>query len=66
MKSSAANLKKMVQEEQGFWQDALELRRNNWLMQAGAVSNMAAAGSATSFLVRYGYTDCKSGSQSVV
>lgn len=37
--------------EQQFWEEALELRRNNWLMHANTTS------SDTSFLVRYGYTD---------
>lgn len=40
--------------EQQFWEEALELRRNNWLMHANTTS------SDTSFLVRYGYTDAGS------
>ncbi|KAI8150440.1 subunit 17 of mediator complex-domain-containing protein [Fennellomyces sp. T-0311] len=61
LKSSAANLKKLVEVEQTFWDEALDLRRNNWLMQANAsppaVGGLSVSNAGTSFLVRYGYTD---------
>ncbi|KAI9489086.1 subunit 17 of mediator complex-domain-containing protein [Zychaea mexicana] len=61
LRSSAANLKKLVEVEQTFWDEALDLRRNNWLMQANtappAMGGLSVSNAGTSFLVRYGYTD---------
>ncbi|KAI7848925.1 subunit 17 of mediator complex-domain-containing protein [Circinella umbellata] len=61
LKSSAKNLKRLVEVEQTFWDEALDLRRNNWLMQANAVSpamgGLSVSNAGTSFLIRYGYTD---------
>ncbi|KAI9315286.1 subunit 17 of mediator complex-domain-containing protein [Dichotomocladium elegans] len=54
LKSSAAKLRALVQGERSFWEEALDLRRNNWLMQANSTAN------GTSFLVRYGYSDAGS------
>ena len=49
--------------EQTFWDEALDLRRNNWLMQANAVppamGGLSGSNAGTSFLIRYGYTDGK-------
>ena len=63
LKSSAKNLKRLVEVEQTFWDEALDLRRNNWLMQANAVSpamgGLSVSNAGTSFLIRYGYTDGK-------
>lgn len=50
LKKSAASLSKLVEKEQVFWDEALDLRRNNWMIQAPAG---AAAGS--SFLIDYGF-----------
>lgn len=50
LKKSAAALKRLVEKEQVFWDEALDLRRNNWHMQAN--SNAGA-----SFFVQYGYTE---------
>ncbi|KAL9558840.1 hypothetical protein MBANPS3_000702 [Mucor bainieri] len=50
LKKSAAALKRLVAKEQVFWDEALDLRRNNWHMQAN--SNAGAA-----FSVQYGYAE---------
>ncbi|KAF7728673.1 hypothetical protein EC973_005710 [Apophysomyces ossiformis] len=55
LKTSATSLRKIVDEEQAFWEEALELRRNNWLMQSSGTS--AGAGNPAAFLVQYGFTD---------
>ncbi|KAI9259659.1 subunit 17 of mediator complex-domain-containing protein [Phascolomyces articulosus] len=61
LRSSAKNLKKLVEVEQTFWDEALDLRRNNWLMQANTapstMGGLSVSNAGTSFLVRYGYTD---------
>lgn len=55
-----------MQDEQEFWEEALDLRRNHWLMQASNVppnpnvvtaTGMTGASPGLSFMVRYGYTD---------
>lgn len=53
MKRSAASLKNVVEKEQVFWEEALDIRRNNWLMQA----NSQPGGSSIS--VQYGFTEGK-------
>ncbi|KAI8644710.1 subunit 17 of mediator complex-domain-containing protein [Parasitella parasitica] len=50
LKKSASALKKLVEKEQVFWDEALDLRRNNWQMQANG-------NAGASFFVQYGYTD---------
>ncbi|CEP13960.1 hypothetical protein [Parasitella parasitica] len=50
LKKSASALKNLVEKEQVFWDEALDLRRNNWQIQAN--SNTGA-----SFFVQYGYAD---------
>ncbi|KAI9365228.1 subunit 17 of mediator complex-domain-containing protein [Pilaira anomala] len=51
LKRSAASLKNVVEKEQVFWEEALDIRRNNWLMQA----NSQPGGSSIS--VQYGFTE---------
>lgn len=50
LKKSASVLKNLVEKEQVFWDEALDLRRNNWQMQAN--SNAGA-----SFFIQYGYSE---------
>ncbi|GAA5808183.1 hypothetical protein MFLAVUS_001568 [Mucor flavus] len=51
LKKSAASLKKIVEKEEVFWEEALDIRRNNWLMQA----NPQPGGSSIS--VQYGFAE---------
>ncbi|KAI8984010.1 subunit 17 of mediator complex-domain-containing protein [Mycotypha africana] len=51
LRKSAFALKDLVEKEQVFWDEALDLRRNNWQMQASGNS----AGS--SFYVQYGFLE---------
>jgi hypothetical protein len=55
LKKSAASLKSLVEKEQVFWDEALDLRRNNWHMQANTQPGGINAGS--SFFVQYGYSE---------
>ncbi|KAI7896605.1 subunit 17 of mediator complex-domain-containing protein [Mucor mucedo] len=51
LKRSAFSLKKIVEKEEVFWDEALDIRRNNWMMQA----NPQPGGSSIS--VQYGFTE---------
>jgi hypothetical protein len=51
LKKSAASLKNLVEKEQVFWDEALDLRRNNWMIQSGSTN----AGS--SFFINYGFSE---------
>ncbi|KAG0164754.1 RNA polymerase II mediator complex subunit [Apophysomyces sp. BC1034] len=55
LKTSALSLRRIVDDEQAFWEEALELRRNNWLMQSSGASS--STGNPASFRVQYGFTD---------
>lgn len=44
-----------MDKEQLFWDEALDLRRNNWIMQANTQSGGTSAGS--SFFVQYGFSE---------
>ncbi|KAI8088975.1 subunit 17 of mediator complex-domain-containing protein [Halteromyces radiatus] len=57
LKKSAASLKKLVDQEQGFWEEAVRVRSNHWLMQASQNPSTGESG----FLIRYGFTDVGSG-----
>ncbi|ORX58704.1 hypothetical protein DM01DRAFT_1381378 [Hesseltinella vesiculosa] len=53
LKKAASNLQSLVDEEQAFWEKAILVRRNHWLMQASTNASTGESG----FLVRYGFTD---------
>lgn len=55
LKKSAASLKNIVEKEQVFWDEALDLRRNNWMMQANTLQHGGIQ--ASSFFVHYGFTE---------
>lgn len=55
LKKSAASLKNIVEKEQVFWDEALDLRRNNWMMQANTMQHGGIQSS--SFYVHYGFTE---------
>ncbi|KAI7903858.1 subunit 17 of mediator complex-domain-containing protein [Cokeromyces recurvatus] len=55
LKQSAESLKLLVEKEQVFWDEALDLRRNNWPLIA---NHGNVAGSI--FLVQYGFNDAGS------
>ncbi|KAI8972784.1 subunit 17 of mediator complex-domain-containing protein [Pilobolus umbonatus] len=55
LKTSAGTLKNLVEKAQVFWDEALDLRRNNWMLQANNHAGNTNAGS--SFFVQYGYLD---------
>ncbi|KAI9030150.1 subunit 17 of mediator complex-domain-containing protein [Phycomyces nitens] len=58
LKASASNLRKLVENENSFWEEALDLRRNHWLMQANSShSTLGNAGAGPTYLVQYGFTD---------
>ncbi|KAI8060026.1 subunit 17 of mediator complex-domain-containing protein [Gongronella butleri] len=51
--NAASKLEHLVDEEQAFWDQAIKVRRNHWLMQASTITSTGESG----FLVRYGFTD---------
>lgn len=58
LKSSAANLGNLVEKEQVFWNEALDLRRNIWPMQANT-NTSGGVSSGSSFFVQYGFSEGK-------
>ncbi|KAL0076399.1 subunit 17 of mediator complex-domain-containing protein [Phycomyces blakesleeanus] len=58
LKASASNLRKLVENENSFWEEALDLRRNHWLMQANSSPPIPGmTGTGPTYLVQYGFTD---------
>ncbi|KAI8088072.1 subunit 17 of mediator complex-domain-containing protein [Gilbertella persicaria] len=55
LRNSAATLKNLVEKEQVFWDEALDLRRNNWQMLPNTQPGNINAGS--SFFVQYGFAE---------
>ncbi|KAI8367103.1 subunit 17 of mediator complex-domain-containing protein [Blakeslea trispora] len=55
LKNSAATLKGLVEKEQVFWNEALDLRRNNWQMFPG--HQLGNANTGSSFFVQYGFAE---------
>ncbi|KAI8344236.1 subunit 17 of mediator complex-domain-containing protein [Chlamydoabsidia padenii] len=49
LKKSAASLKKLVTQEQVFWDEAVRVRSNHWLMQASRGDS--------GFFINYGFAD---------
>ncbi|KAI9482864.1 MAG: subunit 17 of mediator complex-domain-containing protein [Benjaminiella poitrasii] len=59
LKQSAESFKLLVEKEEVFWNEALDLRRNHWPLLAATHTNQGnIAGSM--FLVQYGFTDAGS------
>ncbi|ORZ22626.1 subunit 17 of mediator complex-domain-containing protein [Absidia repens] len=56
LKKSAASLKKLVDHEQSFWDEAVHLRSNHWLMQASSNSSTGEVGIS----INYGFKDAGS------
>ncbi|KAI8371699.1 subunit 17 of mediator complex-domain-containing protein [Radiomyces spectabilis] len=50
LKTRAAALRTLVDKEHAFWEEAMNLRGNNWLMQASGTGS-------SSFLIQYGFSD---------
>jgi hypothetical protein len=51
LKKSAASLKKLVSQEQVFWDETVGVRSNHWLMQASRGDS--------GFFINYGFVDGK-------
>ncbi|KAI9283219.1 subunit 17 of mediator complex-domain-containing protein [Sporodiniella umbellata] len=51
LKNSASALKSIIEKEQDFWDEALNLRRHNWIMYANNAQQN------NSFLIQYGFAE---------
>ncbi|KAI7864577.1 subunit 17 of mediator complex-domain-containing protein [Spinellus fusiger] len=57
LKASAASLRTLVEKENVFWEEALDLRRNNWSMQAKSASGHSGHATGAGYLVQYGFSE---------